>query len=39
MAASLALAAFDWQRDRRSQQRHNTCPDDVAHSPVHARHS
>ncbi|MFI8169614.1 MFS transporter [Streptomyces sp. NPDC085931] len=39
MAASLALAAFDWRRDRRSREPHRACPDDVAHSPVHARHS
>jgi hypothetical protein len=39
MAASLALAAFDWRRDRRSREAHPTCPDDVANSPVHARQS
>ncbi|MEU3828994.1 MFS transporter [Streptomyces sp. SID486] len=37
MAASLALATFDWQRDRRTQQRHRKCPDEVANDPVHAR--
>ncbi|MDQ1033697.1 EmrB/QacA subfamily drug resistance transporter [Streptomyces sp. V3I8] len=37
MAASLALATFDWQRDRRAQKRHDKCPEEVAHSPVHAR--
>ncbi|MGI5430405.1 MFS transporter [Streptomyces sp. CA-179760] len=37
MAASLALATFDWRRDRRSRQGHGTCPEDVANSPVHAR--
>ncbi|MFB8249457.1 MFS transporter [Streptomyces sp. NPDC055952] len=39
MAASLALAAFDWRRDRRARERHRSCPDDVANSPVHARQS
>ncbi|MFE1248615.1 MFS transporter [Streptomyces sp. NPDC058766] len=39
MLASLALAAYDWRRDRRSGEPHRTCPDDVAHNPVHARHS
>ncbi|MEU1101450.1 MFS transporter [Streptomyces tibetensis] len=37
MAASLALAAYDWRRDRRTPQPHRPCPDDVTHSPVHAR--
>ncbi|MFG2606482.1 MFS transporter [Streptomyces sp. NPDC048514] len=37
MLASLALATFDWQRDRRGHQPHRTCPDEVANSPVHAR--
>jgi MFS family permease len=37
MAASLALAAYDWRRDRRTGEQHRACPDDVAHSPVHAR--
>ncbi|MGW2419520.1 MFS transporter [Streptomyces sp. NPDC001709] len=37
MAASLALAAFDWQRDRRMRPRHRKCPDEVAHNPMHAR--
>ncbi|MFC9502618.1 MFS transporter [Streptomyces sp. NPDC057002] len=37
MAASLALATFDWRRDRRTRQAHGTCPEDVANSPVHAR--
>ncbi|MFJ8713561.1 MFS transporter [Streptomyces violaceus] len=37
MAAALALATFDWRRDRRSRQAHGTCPEDVANSPVHAR--
>ncbi|MEW2288429.1 MFS transporter [Streptomyces sp. NPDC047841] len=39
MAASLALAAFDWQRDRRLSDPHGTCPDEIAHDPVHARHT
>ncbi|MFH8413205.1 MFS transporter [Streptomyces collinus] len=37
MAASLALAAYDWRRDRRAGEQHRACPDDIAHSPVHAR--
>ncbi|MGV4983191.1 MFS transporter [Streptomyces sp. NRAIS4] len=37
MAASLALATFDWQRDRRMRPRHRKCPDEVAHNPMHAR--
>ncbi|MFG2356425.1 MFS transporter [Streptomyces sp. NPDC048521] len=37
MVASLALATFDWQRDRRRRQPHPRCPDEVANSPVHAR--
>ncbi|MFC9128044.1 MFS transporter [Streptomyces sp. NPDC057099] len=37
MAAALALATFDWRRDRRNRQGHGTCPEDVANSPVHAR--
>ncbi|MEU0582920.1 MFS transporter [Streptomyces sp. NPDC006132] len=37
MAASLALATYDWRRDRRTDRPHQKCPDDVAHSPVHAR--
>jgi EmrB/QacA subfamily drug resistance transporter len=39
MAASLALAAFDWRRESRSGKAHRTCPGDVANSPVHARQS
>ncbi|MFF9523267.1 MFS transporter [Streptomyces achromogenes] len=38
MAASLALAVFDWRRDRRREP-HRTCPDEVANAPVHARHT
>ncbi|MEV3967373.1 MFS transporter [Streptomyces sp. NPDC050698] len=37
MAASLALAAYDWRRHRRTGEPHGSCPDDVAHHPVHAR--
>ncbi|MEV0238463.1 MFS transporter [Streptomyces sp. NPDC050674] len=37
MAASLALAAYDWRRHRRTGEPHGRCPDDVAHHPVHAR--
>ncbi|MFF9215160.1 MFS transporter [Streptomyces viridosporus] len=39
MAASLALALSDWRRDRRTHRPHPKCPDEVAHSPVHARHT
>ncbi|MDT0439141.1 MULTISPECIES: MFS transporter [Streptomyces] len=37
MAASLALAAFDWRRDRRTRPAHRRCPDEVANDPVHSR--
>ncbi|MEW2131473.1 MFS transporter [Streptomyces sp. NPDC005435] len=37
MAASLALAAFDWQRDRRASRARRACPDEVANDPVNAR--
>ncbi|GGJ41810.1 MFS transporter [Streptomyces brasiliensis] len=37
MVASLALAAFDWQRDRRMRRPRRECPDEIAHSPMHAR--
>ncbi|MEU6095000.1 MFS transporter [Streptomyces sp. NPDC047079] len=37
MVASLALATFDWQRDRRMRGPHRKCPDEVANSPVHSR--
>jgi EmrB/QacA subfamily drug resistance transporter len=37
MLASLALAAFDWRRDKRKHPPHRKCPDEVANSPVHAR--
>ncbi|MEV5876447.1 MFS transporter [Streptomyces sp. NPDC052101] len=39
MLASLALATSDWQRDRRMRGAHGTCPDEVAHNPMHARQS
>ncbi|MFF8727068.1 MFS transporter [Streptomyces sp. NPDC015171] len=39
MVASFALATFDWQRDRRASRRHRTCPDEIAHDPMHARQS
>ncbi|MEW2514073.1 MFS transporter [Streptomyces sp. NPDC046870] len=39
MAASLALATFDWRRDRRPSHPRGECPDEVAHDPVHARHT
>jgi MFS family permease len=37
MAASLALAVFDWQRDRWPRPPRHECPDEVANAPVHAR--
>ncbi|MFI0805771.1 MFS transporter [Streptomyces echinatus] len=37
MVASLALATFDWQRDRRTRKPHRKCPEEVANDPVHAR--
>ncbi|MEU6669153.1 MFS transporter [Streptomyces sp. NPDC046727] len=37
MATSLALAIFDWRRDRRSSRPHRKCPEEVANDPVHAR--
>ena len=39
MLTSLALAAYDWRRDRRTREPHQKCPDEVANSPVHARQS
>ncbi|MGC4996898.1 MFS transporter [Streptomyces sp. DT195] len=39
MAASLALAAFDWRRDRPGRRSRRKCPDEVANNPVHARHT
>ncbi|WP_149551229.1 MFS transporter [Streptomyces marokkonensis] len=37
MLASLALAASDWRRDRRTREPHRKCPEEVANDPVHAR--
>lgn len=38
MAAALALATFDWQRDRPARRRrHGKCPEEVANNPVHSR--
>ncbi|WP_030740876.1 MFS transporter [Streptomyces sp. NRRL S-31] len=37
MAASLALATFDWRRDRRTTGPRRKCPDEVADDSVHAR--
>ncbi|BFO18597.1 hypothetical protein SHKM778_49850 [Streptomyces sp. KM77-8] len=39
MLTSLALAAYDWRRDRRVRGPHRKCPEEVANSPVHARQS
>ncbi|AZM58292.1 MULTISPECIES: MFS transporter [unclassified Streptomyces] len=39
MLTSLALAGFDWRRDRRTRAPHRTCPQEVANSPVHSRQS
>ncbi|MFC7512715.1 hypothetical protein ACFQV4_30760 [Streptomyces thermocarboxydus] len=37
MSTSLALAAYDWLRDRRRRAEHGKCPEEVANSPVHSR--
>ncbi len=37
MLTSLALAAYDWLRDRRRRAAHDKCPEEVANSPVHSR--
>ncbi len=37
MSTSLALAAYDWLRDRRRRATHGECPEEVANSPVHSR--
>ncbi|MGW4086340.1 MFS transporter [Streptomyces sp. NPDC004822] len=37
MLASLALATYDWVRDRRARAPHRKCPEEVANSPVHSR--
>ncbi|MEV5936510.1 MFS transporter [Streptomyces sp. NPDC052079] len=39
MLASLALAAFDWRRDRRTRGQHRRCPEEVANNPMHAGQS
>ncbi|WP_037801502.1 MFS transporter [Streptomyces sp. LaPpAH-108] len=39
MGASLALATFDWRRDRRASRARRACPDEVANDPVNARQS
>lgn len=39
MLASLALATFDWRRDRRIRGRHGKCTEEAANSPVHSRQS
>ncbi|MBL1082449.1 MFS transporter [Streptomyces actinomycinicus] len=37
MLASLALALFDWHRDRPRGRPHRKCPEEVANDPVHSR--
>ncbi|MFI9152371.1 MFS transporter [Streptomyces sp. NPDC053367] len=37
MLTSLALAAFDWRRDRGRRGKHGQCTDDAAGSPMHSR--
>ncbi|MGW4567252.1 MFS transporter [Streptomyces sp. NPDC004561] len=37
MAAALALATFDWRRDREKPRTHRKCPEEVANNPIHAR--
>ncbi|MEV5467140.1 MFS transporter [Streptomyces griseoincarnatus] len=37
MSTSLALAAYDWLRDRRGRAAHGECAEEVANSPVHSR--
>jgi EmrB/QacA subfamily drug resistance transporter len=37
MAAALALAAFDWKRDRRRPHPHGSRPDGVANDPMHSQ--
>ncbi|MDR6979123.1 EmrB/QacA subfamily drug resistance transporter [Streptomyces sp. 3330] len=39
MGAALALATVDWRRDRRTRRPGERCPDEVAHDPLHSRHS
>ncbi|MFD7711892.1 MFS transporter [Streptomyces sp. NPDC059785] len=37
MAASLALATYDWRRDRPAHRPRRKCPEEDANSPLHAR--
>ncbi len=37
MLTSLALAAYDWLRDRRRRAAHGKCAQEVANTPVHSR--
>ncbi|MFG2275670.1 MFS transporter [Streptomyces chartreusis] len=39
MLTSLALAVFDWRRDRRTRGMHGKCSEEVANSPMHSRQS
>lgn len=39
MLTSLALAVFDWRRDRRTRGMHGRCTEEVANSPMHSRQS
>ncbi|MFD5010760.1 MFS transporter [Streptomyces chartreusis] len=39
MLTSLALAVFDWRRDRRIRGKHGKCTQEVANSPMHSRQS
>ncbi|MGW4172707.1 MFS transporter [Streptomyces chartreusis] len=39
MLTSLALAVFDWRRDRRPRGMHGKCSEEVANSPMHSRQS
>ncbi|WP_256226924.1 MFS transporter [Streptomyces sp. PAN_FS17] len=39
MVTSLALAVFDWRRDRRIRGMHGKCTEEVANSPMHSRQS
>lgn len=39
MLTSLALAVFDWRRDRRTRGMHGKCTEEVANSPMHSRQS
>ncbi|NEB78658.1 MFS transporter [Streptomyces sp. SID14478] len=37
MAASLALATFDWRRDRLARRAHRPCPQELENDPMHSR--